>query len=74
MSLNLELQLLKDLCEFFRKCDKTEMVKIYGDNLGAHLWGKFNFLSRDWAHWLCSLDFNNLEKLVKHIKSKRKEC
>jgi hypothetical protein len=50
------------------------MVKIYGDNLGAHLWGKFNFLSRDWAHWLCSLDFNNLEKLVKHIKSKRKEC
>lgn len=62
-----DLKLLKNLCEFFRRCDRTEMLEIYGERFGDHLWNKFNFLHRDWAWWLCNLDSGNLEKLVEHI-------
>jgi hypothetical protein len=65
----LELQLLNNLCEFFRRCDKAEMLEIYGNNLGEHLWNKHRDLGTNWAWWLCSLDNGNLEKLVEYIQS-----
>jgi len=61
------LQLLNNLCEFFRRCDRAEMLEIYGERLGDHIWNKFNDLDRNWAWVLCSLDNGNLEKLIKHI-------
>lgn len=61
----LELQLLKNLCEFFRRCDRAEMLEVYGERFGEHLWNKHKDL--DWAWWLCSLDSSNLERLIEHI-------
>lgn len=42
---------------------RDESIAVFGENLGVHLWGKFNN-RRDELHWFCELDGENRDKIA----------
>ena len=58
---------LLEFADFCRRADKIEFMKVFGNRMGIHLWGKFRDFGYDFGHLLCHLDNSNVAKLSEHL-------
>lgn len=52
---------------------KKDFIKIFGEQIGSHLWNKFNEYNQNPAKWICYLDGANMHTLFDHLQQHLKK-
>lgn len=65
---------LDEFCEFAKYADLKLFVKIYGERLGNHFWGKhIDFHQRNMTWTYNDMETHYREKMVKYISEREVE-
>jgi hypothetical protein len=56
---------LVKLIEFQTEATEADFIRIFGERLGAHLWGKYRNMGYDLLGLISALDAINLDRFVK---------
>lgn len=55
----------------FNKWNRDESIHVFGENLGNHIWGKWNSVVRDGCgdqlYWFMNLDDSCKQKLIDRV-------